>query len=139
VIDFFDTSALVKHYVREPGSSAVRAAVRGGHASVARVAHAELAATFARLCREGAVDEKTRDALFDRIDRDFPTFEVVEWRASVASAVRQLVSRHPLRALDAVQLASALALRARPLRFWCADGRLAAAAGSEGLRVTRTA
>jgi hypothetical protein len=48
-----------------------------------------------------------------------------------------LLIRHALRALDVVQLASALALRARPLRFWCADGRLASAAQAEGLKVVR--
>lgn len=137
MIDFFDTSALVKHYVREPGTQAVRAAVRGRRPAVARVTHVELAATFARLGREGALDEGTRDALLDRVDRDFPTFEVVEWRGSTRLAARPLLARHPLRALDVIQLASALALRARPIRFWCADGRLATAAAAEGLRVAR--
>ena len=84
MIDFFDTSALVKHYVREPGTAAVRAAVRARRPVAARIAQVELDATFARLCREGALDEKTRDALFDRVDADFPTFEIVEWKGAVA-------------------------------------------------------
>jgi predicted nucleic acid-binding protein len=137
LIDFFDTSALLKNYVRETGTQAVRAAVHARRPSVARVTHVELTATFARLCREGALDERTRDALFDRVDEDFPTFEVVEWKAAGARVARPLLARHRLRAMDVVQLASALALRARPVRFWCADGRLAAAAAAEGLRVVR--
>jgi hypothetical protein len=135
VIDFFDTSALVKNYVRESGSQMVRAALRARRPAVARVTHAELASAFARLARDGVVDARAREALLDRIDEDFPTFEVIEWRAQVARGVRSLVSRHPLRALDAIQLASALALRVRPLRFWCADERLVLAAAAEGLRV----
>lgn len=137
MIDFFDTSALVKRYVRETGTAAVRAAVRARRPAVARIAHVELTATFARLCREGALDEGTRDALFDRVDADFPTFEIVEWKGTVARSARSLLARHALRALDVIQLASALAFRARPLRFWCADGRLSAAAAAEGLKVVR--
>lgn len=82
MIDFFDTSALLKHYVKEPGTPAIRAAMRARRPAVARITHTELGATFARLCREGAIDEATREALFDRVDQDFPTFEVVEWRAT---------------------------------------------------------
>lgn len=137
MIDFFDTSALVKHYVREAGTAAVRAAVRARRPAVARIAQVELDATFARLCREGALDDETRDALFNRVDADFATFEVVEWKGRVAQSARPLLARNALRAMDAVQLASALAFRARPVRFWCADARLATAAAAEGLRVVR--
>jgi len=139
LIDFFDTSALVKHYVKEPGTAAVRKAVRARRPAVARVTHTELGATFARLQREGLIDLAARDALLDRIDGDFGTFEVVEWRAAVAGSARTLVCRHPLRALDAIQLASSLALGVRRVRFWCADPRLATAAVAEGLRTVQPA
>ncbi len=135
MIDFFDTSALVKHYVSEPGTREVRAALRRRGPAVARVTHAELAATFARLGRDAVIDARVRDALLDRIDADFTAFEIVEWRVSVASHVRALVCRHALRALDAVQLASSLVLGPRRVRFWCADERLVGAAAVEGLRV----
>ena len=137
MIDFFDTSALLKHYVREPGSQTARTALRARRPTVARITHVELTATFARLCREGSLEAATRDALFDRVDADFPSFEVVEWKGAVRRSVRALLVRHALRALDVVQLASALALGARPVRFWCADGRLSAAAAAEGLRAVR--
>ena len=137
MIDFFDTSALVKHYVKEPGTVAVRKALRARRPAVARVTHAELGATFARLRREGLIDSSVRDNLLDRVDADFGTFEVVEWRAAVAAGVRALVCRHPLRALDAIQLASCLALGVRRVRFWCADERLTTAAAAEGLRIVQ--
>lgn len=137
MIDFFDTSALVKHYVKEAGTAVVRKAVRAGRPAVARVTHAELGSTFARLSREGLIDAAVRDALLDRIDEDFGVFEVVEWRPVVALGVRALVCRHPLRALDAIQLASSLALGPRRVRFWCADERLASAAAVEGIRIVR--
>lgn len=49
----------------------------------------------------------------------------------------ELVWRHPLRAYDAIQLASALWLARESrmaLTFVCADRRLAAAAAAAGLR-----
>lgn len=136
MIEFFDTSALVKHYVREPGSAAVRVALRRRVPVVARIAHTELASAIARLHREGALDLRRRDALLARIESDFGTFDVVELRAAVSRSAAELVCRHPLRALDALQLASALALGRPTVRFWCADERLAAAARAEGLRAT---
>lgn len=136
MIEFFDTSALVKHYVREPGSAAVRTALRRKTPVVARIAHAELASALARLCREGSLDARARDRLLARIDADFATFDVVELRPAVSRMAAALVCRHPLRALDALQLASALALGRPTVRFWCADERLVAAASAEGLRTT---
>ena len=50
---------------------------------------------------------------------------------------QQLVLRHPLRSLDALQLASALAgvTRGLDLQFWTADRQQATAAEAEGLDV----
>jgi len=72
LIDFFDTSALVNHYVKEPGTVAVRKAVRTRRPAVARVTHAELGATFARLRREGLIDSSVRDSLLDRVIASTP-------------------------------------------------------------------
>jgi predicted nucleic acid-binding protein len=138
VIRYLDTSALAKRYVDEPGSTVVRAVVRKGRIGVARVTHAELLATLARAWREGLLDEEQRDALFDRVEVDFKELIVVEVRPAIVRRVRDLVTRHPLRGYDAIQLAAALALRdeGAPIDFWSADGRLVAAARSEGLRAT---
>lgn len=51
MIRFFDTSALVKRYVEEPGSAMVRATLRAHPCTVARVTLAEAAAAVARACR----------------------------------------------------------------------------------------
>lgn len=136
MIEFFDTSALVKHYIREPGSTAVRTALRRKTPVVARIAHTELAWAFARLCREGSLDARARDGLLARIDADFATFDVVELRPAVSRTAAALVQRHPLRALDALQLASALAIGRPTVRLWCAHERLIGAASAEGLRTT---
>ena len=42
MIDYFDTSAIAKRYVKEPGSPEVRRALARGHSAVARITYAEL-------------------------------------------------------------------------------------------------
>ena len=67
-------------------------------------------------------------------------YRFVELDPNVVGLARHLLDRHPFRAYDAVQLASALrasralqAARLPPLLFLSADDRLTAAATYEGL------
>jgi predicted nucleic acid-binding protein len=136
LIHYLDTSALVKRYVQEPGSAAVRPLFRGNRVTTARIAHAEIAATLARLCRDGRLTDTARDRIFERLEADFSALSVVEIRTGLVRKVPSLVVRHPLRGYDAVHLAAALAVRdtGNALTFWAADIRLTNAAQAEGLR-----
>jgi hypothetical protein len=63
---------------------------------------------------------------------------VIELLPEVTSAALDLLARHPLRAGDAIQLASCLTLRARTdvdVSFVAFDGRLVEAARAEGATV----
>ncbi len=134
---FLDTSALVKRYLAEAGSSVVRALLRRRRPiAVARIASAELACAIARQHREGFISQTARDGILSRLDGDFARFTVVEIRAGLLSRVPPLATRWPLRGYDAVQLAAALSLRASgvPITFWSADAALVDAAIGEGLR-----
>lgn len=137
LIDYFDSSALTKRYLPEPGSAAVRKATRAASIAVARIAFAEIAAATARAAREGLIDTTDRDRALARLVTDLGRWTVVELRPRVVWRVRDLVTRHPLRGYDAVQLSSALELRdaGRAVRFWCTDRALCAAAVAEGLAV----
>lgn len=138
MIHYLDTSALVKRYVDEAGSASVRSLFRGRHVATVRVAYAELAATLARLVRQGHLNEDARDRVVARLDRDFAAMSVVEVRPALLRGVPDLVARRPLRGYDAVHLAAALAIRAggTTVTFWAADRGLLAAACAEGLRTT---
>ena len=136
---YLDTSALVKRYVQESGSSQVRALFAHGRSvAVCRITYAELAATIARLARDGVIDDEARDSIFDRLDEDFAWMSVCDVRSRLLKTVPALVSRVALRGYDAVQLAAALSLKGEglPLTFWTSDDRLARAASAEGLRTT---
>jgi len=138
VIAYFDASALVKRYIEETGSAQVRDALAGARAATARFSVVEITSAIARRAREGTLDPALRDSLCERVAEDAAHLLLVELDEIVAERSRVLLLRHPLRAGDALQLASCLTLAGRlgrPLRFVCFDGRLNSAASAEGLTV----
>lgn len=137
MIRFFDTSALVKRYVEEPGSTMVRVALRAHPVVVARVTLAEAAAAAARAGRLSAITNAQRDAILARLPQDFARLQVIEIRPALVARVLSLVTRYPLRAYDAIQLAAASVVRetGTSVEVWCADGELVEAARGEGFRV----
>jgi predicted nucleic acid-binding protein len=106
--------------------------------ATARLSAVEIASALARRCREGAFAAAERDRALSALEKDFATLRVVELSPAVALEASSLVVRHPLRAGDAVQLASALLLRrelATDVAFFAYDDRLSVAARAEGLVV----
>jgi len=82
-----------------------------------------------------------RDRAISALRCDFRSFLVVELTLEVIEAGLGLLARHPLRAGDALQLASCLELRRRlrhPISFVAFDDRLREAARKEGLEVEQT-
>lgn len=138
---YFDSSALVKRYVTEVGTDWVRSLVAptGGNLSLtSRVTIIEVRSALARRRRGGDIlQDFALEAL--RV-HSISQYRLVELDASVAGLAGDLLERHPLRAYDAVQLASALII-ARALTgtglaaptFLTADDRLLEVAQAEGL------
>lgn len=138
MIRYFDSSALVKRYVRETGSATVRRLLMSGVAASSRLSELEVASGISRRTREGAFTVERRDRMLAALQRDVQTFAVVELTPEVVSQSRLLLLRHPLRAGDAVQLASCLQLQqqlGQPVPFVAFDRRLAQAGLAEGLTV----
>ncbi len=140
-----DTSALVKYYHPEVGSSRVIALVDdpGNVSYLSRLTLIEIHSVFARLVREGQLDERGLRGWQSRFYADLRArrFRVVRsspvWeREAIRLLMRQGV-RRPLRTLDALQLAVALWLRdqGRLDGLVCADRRLETVAQAEGVPV----
>ena len=140
---FLDSSALVKRYVTESGTTWIQSlAVSDAHRLIiARIAWVEVLGALARRQREDNLSpiaiSKAVQAF--RYDRD-TQYHVLELTPPLADAAGQLVLARPLRAYDALQLASALQVQhsltqvgAPPLTFLSADDRLLAIAQAEGL------
>jgi len=137
LIAFLDTSALVKRYVREPGSAEVLSLFeRDPRPALSRIAWVEAGAAFTRRMREGALSPSDLDRLLLRLAREVGECRVVEVTEEIVARSVRAVRSSPLRAYDAVHLASALWLRERldpDVRFVCADRALARLAGEKGL------
>jgi uncharacterized protein len=135
---YFDASALVKRYVREPGSLKVRRLLSAGVSATSRLSAVEIASALTRRAREGAFTNAERDRAITALERDLSSLLVVELTPEVVQRAQALLRRSPLRAGDAVQLASGLYLRVEldePVTFVAYDERLIDAARREGLRI----
>ncbi|MGH9533039.1 MAG: type II toxin-antitoxin system VapC family toxin [Terriglobales bacterium] len=138
---YLETSALVKLYVREPGTQVMlrltdRAA--GHRLALLAMTRVEFRSAVRRREREGDLSQALADRLLDLFEQHAqnrflsqPVSDPVLGRASA------LLDQYALRAYDAVQLAGCLVLRdsfgkEQPV-FVCADAQLLEAARLEGL------
>jgi predicted nucleic acid-binding protein len=138
VTRYFDASALVKRYVREAGSTTVRRLLASEIPASSRLSEIEVASGIIRRAREGAFAARHRDRMLAALQRDLPALAIVEMVPEITAEARALVHRHPLRAGDAIQLASCLYLHrqlGRPVAFVAFDRHLLEAARAEGLTV----
>ena len=145
-IYFLDSSALAKRYVTEAGSGWIKELcdpVARNPIIIARITWVEVLSALARRQREGSLAQAdVRDAIQAlRYDIGMQ-YQIAELDRSLAEVAGTLVVRHPLRAYDAVQLASALRAQSDlgviggpPVVFCAADDRLIDAAKAEGLQI----
>jgi len=139
MILYLDTSALLKLYAEEPASDQVRKAVaRASTVATSRLSFVEARAALARKLREGGLAAADHAYLKRCLERDWESCLVVEVSHALCREAAGLAERHPLRAGDALQLASVLAVRARvqeQVLFSCFDHRLNQAAESEDMQL----
>ncbi len=142
---FLDSSALVKRYVPETGSAWIRALSApqtGNSLIIARITWVEVRSAIARREREGSLTSTDRTLIIQRFRSDLNNqYQVIELDSTLAETAGQLVNQYPLRAYDAVQLASVLLLQpafatitqSAQLIFLTADDRLLTIANALGL------
>lgn len=137
MIAYLDTSALVKLYVSEQGSRALRAyASRSEALATSVVAYAEARAAFARLLRSGGTDPRQHGRRLRRLNMDWDDYVRVELTPELAREAGNIAELHGLRGFDSIHLASGLWLRERSasgLAFAAYDRRLHAAAALAGM------
>jgi predicted nucleic acid-binding protein len=113
---FFDSSALIKRYVNEPGSVWVQTLCEpsaGNHMLIARITSVELLSALAKAYRQGAINEIAMQQLASLIIRDTKlAYHEVPMHRTTYQTARRLILHHAklgLRAYDAIQLACAFA------------------------------
>jgi len=133
VILYLDTSALVKLVVEERGSAAVDALVATTEYAVSSViAYAECRSAIARAGHARRVDAA---AAVRSLDRVWDAVQTLDVDLRLSTRAGELASRHLLRGMDALHLASALEVVAPelPVAFATFDRALARAARAERL------
>lgn len=131
---FLDTSAFAKRYVAEQKSDKVtKLCQQADSLIVSVVCLPELISTLSRLVREkkltkAAYRKLKNDAIADMADVDF-----CQISSNVLVSVLSLLESHPLRAMDALHVACALAVE--PDIFVSADRRQLLAAKKVGLKI----
>jgi predicted nucleic acid-binding protein len=112
LIVFCDTSALVKLYLEEAGSDAMRALAEAASAlAVCRVSWAEMAAALARRSRETRRDAPVIAAARSRLLRDWADYAIVEVTQPLVELAGEYAETFALRGYDSVQLAAARTLQ----------------------------
>ena len=135
---YLDTSALVKLFVEEAGSSSVEAWAASASVLVtSRITYAEARAALARARRIGTLSASELRRAVAELDAEFGTQAIVEVDEPLVFRAGRLAEEHALRGYDAVHLAAALEASGDGDSFAFAtfDGALADAARREGLRV----
>ncbi|HEY9611612.1 type II toxin-antitoxin system VapC family toxin [Allocoleopsis sp.] len=143
---FLDSSALVKRYINETGSTWVNSLFNpalDNEAFIAAITPVEIVAAITRRARGGTLTltDATAACNFFRSDL-LSSYQVVELTDGLISRAMTLAEGHGLRGYDAVQLAAAFEVHALcvanglpVLTFVCADIELNAVATHEGLAV----
>jgi predicted nucleic acid-binding protein len=142
MVYFFDSSAIVKRYVAELGSTWVIQLLdptQRNRIYLARLTGVEVVAALTRRAQSpGAVAGDIASAI-RQFRLEFATlFRLVAITPRLIARAMDLAQTHALRGYDAVQLAAALQANLRrtiPITFVAADTALNAAAAAEGLPV----
>ncbi|HEX2621801.1 MAG TPA: type II toxin-antitoxin system VapC family toxin [Phototrophicaceae bacterium] len=109
---FVDTSALAKRYLIEIGSDWIQRQVRkttGNTVIIPELTMIEISSLLARHRREQAITVTTESRLRRTFARHLGTqYTVINFDNQVQRIAKRLTIKHPIRTLDAIQLASAL-------------------------------
>ena len=151
---FFDTSALIKRYHREPGSEWVMATCNSRIRSrifISHVAYVESVAAFRRLGRINGYHHSFVETMIQSFRRDFalsdparpkPRHVIIPVSSGILDLAASLCDTYwqarpaPLRSLDAIQLAcgiTASRLTTDTFQFVTSDIRLGSIVPAEGL------
>ena len=131
---FLDTSAFAQRYVAEQGSDKVLALCQQADSLVVSViCLPELIYTLSRLLREKKFAKADYQKLKGDAMADLADIDMCQITPDILVSVVPLLETHPLRAMDALHIACALAVE--PDIFISADHRQLLAARKLGLKI----
>lgn len=136
---YLDTSALVKRYVKEPGSDDARAWVRAARIkTTVIITRAEVAAALTRALCMNTISKVDYDFALSKFRSDWVDFQRLSVTERLVARADRLACEFGLRGYDAVHLAAALTWQENlnfPVTLATFDRELADAARQSGLAV----
>jgi len=136
---YLDTSALVKRYVKEPGSDDARAWIRAARIkTTVIITRAEVAAALTRALRMNTISKVDYDFALSKLRSDWIDFQRLSVTERLVARADRLACEFGLRGYDAVHLAAALTWQENldfPVTLATFDRELADAARQSGLAV----
>jgi predicted nucleic acid-binding protein len=132
---YLDTSSLVKLYVTEPGSDAVRELVEGATiVATSSIAYTETRAALARHRRERVLRPAVFTSAKKTFEAEWPKYLTIEVTSALCRQAGEFAEHYRLRAYDSMHLAAfaevAREAGVRETRFSSFDKRLNRAARS---------
>ena len=138
---YFDTSALFKRYVEEPGRREVLQLLRRHECVTSALLPVEVRSALRRRIADGTLDTRRASEILKRFAADRTYWTMVAVTGEVLTAAEALAATHPVRTLDALHVASAQLFQARmttaELIFVSADARQSEAAFAVGITTRR--
>jgi predicted nucleic acid-binding protein len=150
---YLDSSALIKHYVQEPGTREIddklkAEEIAGRPLFTSVITYAEIHRALARRMKDGSLIPQAFLVARREFDADWLSgLTTIELRSDVLVFIQRIVEQFPLKSSDAMHLASAFSLRDRfrlsgrlgarevTITFATADRELAGAALASYLEV----
>ena len=136
---YFDSSALVKRYLKEKGTDIVLSlTTQEEFLATSKLAYPELLSAFMRKRRAGELAEEPLQSVLDRWDADWAELFIVEMHDDLLPIIKSLIAKYPLKGADSIHLALALWLASMAkteVRFVASDKNLLNAARTENLKI----
>jgi len=130
---FLDTSAFAKRYVIEQGTDKVISlCLKAESLVVSVICLVELISTLSRLLREKKLTKADYQKLKGDAMADLVDVDICHITSEILVSVVSLLESHPVRAMDALHVACALAVK--PDFFVSSDHRQLSAARKAGLK-----
>jgi predicted nucleic acid-binding protein len=136
---YLDTSALIKRYVNEAGSTDVRVWIRSSDGKATTlITRAEMSAGINRLLRMKYLSQEDYSDALEEFHADWMDYHRLPISEALVARADAVACEHALRGYDAVHLAAALTwqeLLGLPVTLATYDQELAEAARASGMAV----
>ncbi len=109
---YFGSSALVKNYVLEDGSSMVaKLVLENSNKATSKLTYAEMLSALVRRTRSGDLSVQKMREVIHKFEDDWNSLLIVDLHSDLLPMIKKVIEKHQLKAADSIHLASAMWLK----------------------------